>query len=82
MHGFIVVISRWDSQTSTEDAPIFASSPRTDPFSITKGVVELHPRPCPEPKRAFLGLLGWNSYGTEGAQPVAKVGIAKLRKMA
>jgi hypothetical protein len=26
-----------------------------------------------EPKRAFFGLLGWNSYGTEGAQPVAKV---------
>jgi len=31
------------------------------------------PRGTPEPKRAFLGLLGWNSYGTEGAQRVAKV---------
>jgi hypothetical protein len=28
-----------------------------------------------------LGRLGWNSYGTEGAQPVAKVRLAEGRKM-
>jgi hypothetical protein len=28
------------------------------------------------PNRPFLAGLGWNSYGTEGAQPVAKVGVA------
>jgi hypothetical protein len=31
---------------------------------------------------AFLGLLGWNSYGTEGTQPVANVRHAERRKMA
>jgi hypothetical protein len=33
-------------------------------------------------KRPVLGRLGWNSYGTEGAQPVAKVRVAARRKMA
>src|SRR5436190_16513570 len=32
-----------------------------------------HLRSSPEPKHACLGLLGWNSYGTEAAQPVANV---------
>jgi hypothetical protein len=36
----------------------------------------------PEPKGAFLGLLRWNSYGTEGAQPVAKVRRTEGPKMA
>jgi hypothetical protein len=41
--------------------------------SLDEGVADLHLRSLPEPKRAFLGVLGWNSYGTEGAQPVANV---------
>jgi hypothetical protein len=28
---------------------------------------------CPSIKLRVLGRLGWNSYGTEGAQPVANV---------
>jgi hypothetical protein len=28
-------------------------------------------------KLPVLGRLGWNSYGTEGAQPVAKVRLAE-----
>ena len=47
----------------------------------TEGVADVPSRSLPA-KARVLGLLGWNSYGTEGAQPVAKVGIAKLRKMA
>src|SRR5207244_9013469 len=30
----------------------------------------------------FLGRLGWNSYGTERAQPVANVHLAGRRKVA
>jgi hypothetical protein len=29
-----------------------------------------------------LGLLGWNSYGTEGAQPVANVRLSEAPKTA
>jgi hypothetical protein len=53
-----------------------------DHLSIRKGSSTLHLRSLPEPKRAFLGLLGWNSYGTEGTQRVAKVRLAEGRKMA
>jgi hypothetical protein len=37
-----------------------------DPLSITEGAVDLHLRSLPEPKRAFLGLLGWNSSWRQG----------------
>src|SRR5713101_6782657 len=37
-----------------------------DHLSIRKGSQTLHLRSLPKPKRAFLGLLGWNSYGKEG----------------
>ena len=50
--------------------------------SITEGVVDFHLRSLLEPKRAFLGLLGWNSYGTEGAQPVANVRLSKEPEIA
>jgi hypothetical protein len=36
----------------------------------------------PASKLPVLGRLGWNSYGTAGAQPVANVRIAERRKMA
>ena len=62
-------------------APLGERRAGLDLLSIT-GVVDLHLRSLPEPKRAFLGLLGWNSYGTEGAQPVANVRHAERRKMA
>ena len=45
---------------------------RLTPSQLRKGR-RRHLRSLPEPKRAFLGLLGWNSYGTEGAQGVANV---------
>jgi hypothetical protein len=44
-------------------------------------LVDLHPRPLPGAKRSVLCLLRWNSYGTERAQPVAKVWLARSPKM-
>src|SRR5205823_402335 len=35
---------------------------------------------CCPPKRAFLGLLGWSSYGTEGTQRVANVRLSGSAK--
>jgi hypothetical protein len=52
------------------------------PSQLQKGSSTLELRSLPKPKRAFLGLLGWNSYGTEGAQPVANVRLVERRKMA
>ena len=45
--------------------------------SIREGSSTSHLRMLPGSKGAFLGLLRWNSYGTERAQPVAKVQTAR-----
>ncbi len=51
----------------------------TGPFSRRKGSTSAFS--CWSTfKRPVLGLLGWNSYGTEGAQPVANVRAAQGAK--
>jgi hypothetical protein len=87
LFGSGVARARHHDRTSTQKRRVIPGAPhltfiRRLTTPIRKGSSTLHLRSLPEPKRAFLGLLGCNSYGTEGAQPVANVRHAERRKMA
>src|SRR5437879_2865759 len=55
------------------------SHPRSPRDSIRKRSTSICGR-CSEPTLPFLGLLAWNSCGTEAAQPVANVREPNARK--
>jgi len=73
-------LSSFPSEASMRDAP----TPRPlaiDPFSTWKGSIFVLALIRPS-KALVLARLGWNSYGTEGAQPVAKVPLTRGPKTA
>jgi hypothetical protein len=59
-----------------------SAAPTSALLSGPAKVVNLHLRSLPGAKARVFWPLGWNSYGTERAQPVAKLRLAGGRKMA
>jgi hypothetical protein len=64
----------------SDAASICTAKSDVSPAAATACGVNLRPELLVGSIGPVLGRLGWNSYGTERAQPVAKVRVAKRLK--